>query len=611
MPTFFKRSLVPLAFLGLVSNGVHAGETNVYWGDTHMHTGNSFDVYLFGTPTADWDTAYRFAQGLPVINPTTGTRWQLHTPLDFLVISDHAELMGAMPRLFSDDPVLNETKTGKLIRKMAPEQTEEELLKVYKMFVRAGSGEPTEQGVTATDMFNDLHGGDKRKAAWDTYTEVADSYNQPGQFTTLIGWEWSAMPRGGGNMHRVVFTPQDAKAAQRFQPYSQLESENEEDLWAWLTETSDKLGMDFVAIPHNPNISLGQMFPLVRYNDEPVDADYARRRMQWEQVVEVTQIKGDSEAHPMFSPTDEYADYETYPFVLTADGGAPDPTEGDYVRPGLKRGLEFKTKFGVNPYKFGMIGSTDSHTGISAIEENNFAGKGQHDSKPELRRHPTGLGTSKGWDMGAAGLAGVWAEENTRESLVAAFKRREVYASTGPRITLRFFGGFDFSNRDARSANIAEVGYKKGVPMGGDLAPNGNKAPGFLVAAAKDPIEGNLDRIQIVKGWVDSNGAAQERIYDVALSDGRKDGSEKVGNTVNLDTGEYTNTIGAEQLTAFWEDPEFDPAQDAFYYARVLQIPTPRYSLLDSIALGIDWKESNRPATIQERVYSSPIWFSP
>ena len=313
----------------------------------------------------------------------------------------------------------------------------------------------------------------------------------------------------------------------------------------------------------------------------------------------------------MFSPTDEYADYETYPFVLTADGGTPDPTEGDYVRPGLKRGLEFKTKFGVNPYKFGMIGSTDSHTGISAIEEDNFAGKGQHDSKPELRRHLTGLGTSKGWDMGAAGLAGVWAGENTRESLVAAFKRREVYASTGPRITLRFFGGFDFSNRDARSANIAEVGYKKGVPMGGDLAPNGNKAPGFLVAAAKDPIEGNLDRIQIVKGWVDSNGDAKEKIYDVALSDGRKDGSEKVGNTVNLDTGEYTNTIGAEQLTAFWEDPDFDPAQDAFYYARVLQIPTPRYSLLDSIALGIDWKETNRPATIQERVYSSPIWFSP
>jgi hypothetical protein len=341
----------------------------------------------------------------------------------------------------------------------------------------------------------------------------------------VIGWEWTAMPRGGGNMHRVIFTRQDAKAARRFLPYNQFESENEEDRWAWLTETSDKLDMDFVAIPHNPNISLGQMFPLVRYNDEPVDADYARRRMQWEQVVEVTQIKGDSEVHSMFSPTDEYADFVTYPFVLTADGGTPDPTVGDYVRSGLKRGLEFKTKFDVNPYKFGMIGSTVSHTGISAIEEDNFAGKGQHDSKPELRQHLTGLGTSKGWDMGAAGLAGVWAQENTRESLVAAFKRREVYASTGPRITLRFFGGFDFKSGDAKSGNMAEMGYRKGVPVGGELAPDGKKAPGFLVAAAKDPIEGNLDRIQIVKGWVGSSGKAQEKIYDVALSDGRKDGS--------------------------------------------------------------------------------------
>ncbi len=611
MKNVFKRAFLPLVIPGLVTTGASAQETNVYWGDTHMHTGNSFDVYLFGTPTSDWDTAYRFAQGLPVINPTTGTRWQLHTPLDFLVISDHAELMGALPRLFSDDPVLNETRSGKIIRKMAPRQTEDELLQVYKMFVRAGSGEPTEQGVSAADLVQDLHGGDKRKAAWETYTDLADDYNQPGQFTTLIGWEWSAMPRGGGNMHRVIFTPQDAKAAQRFLPYSQFESENEEDLWAWLTETSETLDVDFVAIPHNPNISMGQMFPLVRYNDEPVDADYAGRRMQWEQVVEVTQIKGDSEAHPLLSPTDEYADYETYPFVLTADGGSPDPTEGDYLRSGLKRGLEFRQQFGVNPYKFGMIGSTDSHTGISAIGEDNFAGKGQHDAIPERRQHPTGLGTSKGWDMGAAGLAGVWARKNTRDSLVAAFKRREVYASTGPRITLRFFGGFNFNSTDARSGSIAEVGYRKGVPMGGDLSPQGKKAPTFLVAAAKDPIEGNLDRIQIVKGWVDSQGEAQEKIYNVALSDGRQDGAQKVGNTVNLKTGEYSNTIGAEQLTAFWEDPDFDPAQNAFYYARVLQIPTPRYSLLDSIALGIDWADTNRPATIQERAYSSPIWFSP
>ena len=610
-PLRSKSAAISLACALLTTGTVAiAGQTNLYWGDTHLHTSNSFDVYLFGTPTSTWDTAYRFAKGLPVINPATDTRWQLSTPLDFLVIADHAELMGALPRVFAGDSVVADTKMGKLIREMAPDQTEEQLLKVYKMFVRAGTGETTEQGVTAKDLYKDLHAGDKRKAAWDKYIDAAEQHNKPGEFTALIGWEWSAMPRGG-NQHRVIFTPDDGATARKFQPYSQLESENEEDLWAWLDTTSKETGARFVAIPHNPNISMGQMFPLVRYNGQPVDAEYGVRRMMWEPLVEITQIKGDSEAHPLFSPTDEYADFETYQFVLTADGGTPDPTEGDYVRAGLKRGLEFKASTGVNPFKVGMIGSTDSHTGISAIEENNFAGKGQHDSRPQLRTHMTGLGTSKGWDMGASGLVGAWAEENTRESLTKAFKRKEVYASTGPRIQLRFFGGFEFKDRDARANDLAAVGYKKGVPMGSDLQADGNKVPGFLVAASRDPIEANLDRIQIVKGWVDSTGISHEKVYDVALSDGRKKGSQKVGNTVDLDTGEYTNTIGAEQLATVWADPDFDPVQHAFYYARVLQIPTPRYSLLDSIALGINWKETNRPATIQERAYSSPIWYTP
>ena len=460
------------------------------------------------------------------------------------------------------------------------------------------------------DLYTDLHGGDKRAGFWQSHIDAAERHNTPGEFTTLIGWEWSAMPKGG-NQHRVVFMAEGAETARKFLPYSQLESENEEDLWDWLDKTAQETGASFVAIPHNPNISLGQMFPLVRYNGQPVDTDYARKRMMWEPVVEVTQIKGDSEAHPMFSPTDEYADFETYPFVLTADGGTPDPTEGDYVRGGLKRGLQFAAKTGVNPFQVGMIGSTDSHTGMSAVEENNFAGKGQHDSRPELRPHLTGLGTSRGWDMGASGLVGVWAPENTRESLVDAFKRKEVYASTGPRIQLRFFGGYDFKAQDTQAKDLASVGYSKGVPMGSSLQADGNKAPRFLIAASKDPLEGNLDRIQIVKGWVDGEGESRERIYDVALSDGRQDGSEKVGNTVDLATGQYTNTIGEEQLSAYWQDPDFDPSRHAFYYVRVLQIPTPRYSLLDAIALGIDPKETNRPATLQERAYSSPIWYSP
>jgi hypothetical protein len=601
-------TLLLLVLLG--AQGATARDTQLLWGDTHLHTSNSFDVYLFGTATSTPDNAYRFAKGQPVINPVTGTRWQLSTPLDFLVVADHAEALGAIPRVFADDPVVADTKTGKIIRAMAPEQADEDLQAVYLMMQGAGSGRATEQGLTAKDIYLDIHAGDKRSKAWEDYIDTAERHNTPGEFTALIGWEWTAQPNGG-NQHRVVFTPDDAATARKFLPYSQLESENEEDLWAWLDKTSRDTGARFVAIPHNPNLSIGQMFPLLRYNGQPVDADYARRRMMWEPVAEVTQIKGDSEAHPLLSPTDEYADYETYSFIMVPEGGIGVPNEGDYLRSGLRRGLEFKGKTGANPFKVGMIGSTDSHTGISAVEENNFAGKGQHDARPGQRPNPVGIGSARGWDMGAAGYAGVWAEENTREAITDAFKRKEVYATTGPRIRLRFFGGFDFREKDARARDIAVVGYSKGVPMGGDLRATGDKAPCFLLAASKDPLEANLDRIQIVKGWVDSAGQSHEKIYDVALSDGRTDGSVKVGSTVDLESGKYTNTIGAEQLSAVWTDPEFDPSQDAFYYARVLQIPTPRYSLIDSIALGTDWQETGRPATIQERAYSSPIWFEP
>jgi hypothetical protein len=325
--------------------------------------------------------------------------------------------------------------------------------------------------------------------------------------------------------------------------------------------------------------------------------------------VEVTQIKGDSETHPALSPTDEFADFETYNFALTPDGTRPEPTKADYVRSGLRRGLELEKKIGVNPYKVGMIGSSDTHTGISAIEETNFAGKGQHDATPEQRSHPTGIGSSKGWDMGAAGWVGVWAESNTRQSIVDAFQRKEVYATTGPRITLRFFGGFDFTEDDLNS--ILDSGYGRGVPMGGDLNQTGEKAPTFMITALKDPDAANLDRIQVVKGWLKENGESEEKIYDVALSDGREDGTVKVGNTVDLETGKYTNTIGDPELSAVWTDPDFDPGQNAFYYVRVLEIPTPRYSLLDALALGIDVKDTGHPATIQERVYSSPIWYNP
>jgi hypothetical protein len=591
---------------------VSEGAPLLLWGDTHQHTSNSFDVYLFGTPSSTPETAYRFAKGLPVINPTTGERWQLSRPLDFLVVADHAEALGSIPRLFNGDKNLTETKSGKVMLEIGNEQSSKELQAVYELMVLAGSGMENEHKLSAEQLYVDIHGGDKRQSAWEEYVDVADAHNEPGKFTTLIGWEWSSQP-AGGNLHRVVFMPQGAEVAKKFLPFSSLESQDPEKLWQWLEARSNETGADFVAIPHNPNISIDQMFALNRMNGKPVDKEYAKTRMQWEPVVEVTQIKGDSETHPLLSPNDEFADFETYQFVLTPDGRTPDPTEADYARSGLRRGLALAEQLGENPYKFGMIGSTDSHTGIPAVDETAFAGKGQHDSKPALRPHPTGLGSSKGWDMAAAGYVAVWAKDNTRKEIYNAFMRKEVYASTGPRITLRFFGGFDFKKRDLSDRSLLKAGYKKGVPMGGDLIlPEGKvKAPRFLVSVMKDPEGANLDRIQIVKGWTTEDGKTLEKVYDVALSDGRTDGSEKVGNTVDLQTGKYTNSIGESQLKAYWVDPDFNPNQQAFYYVRVLEIPTPRYSLLDSIALNQDVQKTNRPATLQERVYSSPIWFTP
>ena len=584
-------------------------ETQVLWGDTHLHTSDSFDVILFGTPNSTPDTAIRFAKGLPVISPTTQTPWQLSRPLDFVVVSDHAEAMGSMNRLFADDPEFTETKTGKVILEMAPDRTDEQLILVYGMLAETGSGGENEYGLTPEDIYNDLHAGEKRRSTWESQIATVDGHNEPGKFTTFIGWEWSAQPNAG-NLHRVIFTPQGGDVASQFLPFSQLESEDPEMLWQWLEETSQATDAQFIAIPHNPNISAGQMFKTTTQSGEPITAEYAETRMKWEPVVEITQIKGDSETHPVLSPDDAFADFETYQFILVPGGGEADPTEADYVRSGLKTGLELGAATGGNPFKMGVIGSTDSHTGMTSVEENHFGGKGQHDAFPSLRSHETGIGDSKGWDMGAAGFAAVWATENTRQSIFDAFQRKEIYGSTGPRISLRFFGGFDFLDEDAQSAELASVGYSKGVPMGGELVGANDRAPTFLIAALKDPMRGNLDRIQIVKGWLDDKGSSQEKVFDVALSDGRTDGSVLVGNTVNETTGEYTNDIGDVELRSVWTDPEFDSTQNAFYYVRVLEIPTPRYSLYDAIALGIDPKETGHPAAIQERAYSSAIWYS-
>jgi hypothetical protein len=452
--------------------------------------------------------------------------------------------------------------------------------------------------------------------AWHDIVETAERHNDPGTFTSLLGWEWSSIPMGA-NLHRIVISPDGAEKGKQFLPYGSDQSQYPEDLWQWLDETQQQTGARFLAIPHNSNISKGYMFDDTTLRGEPITAEYARRRMQWEPVVEATQIKGDSETRSDFSPEDEFADFENYDYYIQV-GQKNDykASAADYIRPALKRGLSIGQQVGVNPYKFGLIGSTDAHTGLSTSEEGNFWGKMASDSTPETKERLGAKIRSNGWNMSASGIAAVWAEENTREAIYAAFKRKEVYATSGPRLRVQMFAGWDFPEGAESSESFSAIGSQFGVPMGGDLTAGDNdgKAPVFLLRAVKDPLGANLDRLQVVKGWIDSAGQQHEKVYNVAWSDDRQldtNGNlSPVGNTVDLSSGRYDNSIGQPEFSLRWTDPDFGPQQSAFYYVRVLQIPTPRNGLLDSLALELD--EPPRGAkTIQERAYSSPIWYQP
>jgi hypothetical protein len=605
------------------------GASRVFWGDTHLHTSYSPDAYLLRNATADPDTAYRWAKGLPVIHPYNRARVQIGTPLDFLVVSDHAEFMGVIPNLLQGNPLVADTETGKRYRQMFDEGRQVEVF--TELIAQVNGIVPPDP-----DLYNDQINSE----VWASIMEAADRHNEPGVFTAFMGWEWSSTPNGN-NLHRVVVMREGKEKGEQFIPYNSLDSNRPEDLWDWLEMTSDKTGAHFIAIPHNSNISGGLMFSLTDSDGALITPDYAEARMKWEPIVEVTQIKGDSETHPDLSPDDDFADYETYEHLIAAEGAETtsmfthaflagldeddrayvemnqDLVEkrSNYVRSGLIRGLVIQNRIGANPYKFGVIGSTDSHSGLSSAEEGNFWGKMALDSTPDSKSEEIIPGTT-GWDMGAAGMVAVWANENSREDLFDAMQRKETYATTGPRIQLRFFGGWSYADADLQGEDFAMRAYDKGVPMGGDLPPRGaNAAPTFIMSALKDPAGANLDRVQIVKGWLDDEGMPQERVYDVAWSDERTevaDGKlEFVGNTVDLETGNYTNSIGDTALAARWTDPDFDPAQAAMYYVRVIEIPTPRHTLLDAIALGMDVSETGHPATIQERAYSSPIWYTP
>jgi len=601
-------------------------EKQLLWGDTHLHSTYSSDAFTNGNLTATPDTAYRYAKGMPVVHPGHQARVQIGTPLDFLVVSDHAEYLGVIRSLYlnpmvTDGLTLRERLWTRFVQYLLRDAIDEQSGR--KLFTSI-LPKPSENAVTAMEGWEEdrVSGLIPRQPTvevdtWRLITETADAHNEPGDFTALIGWEYSLIP-GGANLHRIVLADIDAAQAQTFAPFGFDDSSFPSDLWTWLDETSQATGGNFIAIPHNSNISKGSMFDVRDIRGDDIDLDYAEIRRYWEPVVEITQIKGDSETHPALSPNDPFADFETYPYYIQREWTDYVPQRGDYIRSGLKTGLELAASVGANPYQFGVIGSTDAHTALPSAEEDNFHGKMATDSIPSRKDggwSEDARGTF-GWGMSASGLAAVWATENTREAIVAAMRRREVYATSGPRIAVRTYGGLNLKEAAIESAAFPADIQLQAVPMGGEIIGAANEDHfSLIVEAQADPKSAYLDRIQIIKGWIDASGQTHERVFDAAVSGAERrlaDGSVMpVGSSVDLKTGLTANTIGSPRLSVVWHDPEFDPEQSAFYYARVLQIPTARHSLLDKLALGDDGIDTRRPDTIQERAYTSPIWYRP
>ena len=590
----------------------------VYWGDSHLHTGLSMDAGLFGCRLG-LEEAYRFARGEQVI-ASSGQPVKLSRPLDWLVIADHSDGMGMVNDLAAASPEVTRFEQGAR----------------WAKGMRAG-------GQTAVDTAMDLIGafsqgkvdpelmamyspGSKIYATiWDKVVEAADAYNDPGTFTALIGSEWTSLVMGS-NLHRNVIFRDNADRARQVMPYTTQEPIGSTDplkLYKWMENYEAKTGGTVLALAHNGNLSNGIMFPVdAQYTGRKLDAFYVEQRAKWEPMYEITQIKGDGETHPFLSPDDVFADYETWDAgnLDLSEAKKPEMLQYEYGREALKNGLLLEARLGTNPYKFGLVGSTDSHTGLSTAEEGNFFGKHSGaEPSPERMKHAfaeTENGKFDGWQQVASGLAGVWAKENTREAIFDAMARREVYATTGSRIMVRFFGGWDYTPDDLNSRQPAFRGYEKGVPMGGNFsARKGDKSPTFMVYALHDPIIGaNLDRIQIVKGWLDGKSKTHEKVYDVAWSDNRKpdrDGKlPLVGNTVDIKNATWINNIGASELGTVWTDPEFDSKERAFYYARVIEIPTPRWIVYDAFRFGVEIPKDAKTIH-QERAYTSPIWYTP
>jgi hypothetical protein len=579
----------------------------VFFGDTHVHTAISNDAFGAGN-TLGPEEAYRFARGDEIVT-SHGERVRLNQPLDFLVVADHAEAYAAFQEIYAANPKMMTNSTVREWHELMKAGTQESNQKLAEAFANSMLSRSLPQVLFDVDLL---------KSMWEEHLDVTEMYNEPGKFTAFQGYEWTSTPKGA-NLHRVVIFKDGADKVGQVLPFSAYDSEDVEDLYDYFTSYSNQTGGDVLSIAHNGNWSSGTMFDVKTHTGGPLTKAYAEQRMKWEPLYEVTQMKGDGEAHPMLSPEDEFADYETWDTSLSGVPKTVERLTGEYGRSGLKRGLELEEKIGSNPYKVGFIGSTDTHTSLATADEDNFFGKLSHVEPSQYRwEHVIGkLGefTLMGKDMVASGYAAVWATENTREAIFDAMRRKETYATTGPRMLVRFFGGWDFVAEDANTRLPGEVGYEKGVPMGADLsnAPKG-KAPTFLVAALKDVFSGNLDRIQIVKGWLDENGNSQEKVYDVAWSGDRKPDANgrlpSVGSTVDVGNATWKNTIGAPDLIGVWTDPDFHPDQKAFYYARVIEIPTPRWSAYDAVRYKTEMRD-DVVMTTTERAYTSPIWYTP
>ena len=634
-----KDVLIFMCIIPLTIFNVHAEEyyspamnynypSTVYWGDTHLHTNLSTDANGMGNRNLSPDDAYEFAKGR-MVAAHNGQKAKLHRALDFLVVADHGANMGVMAGLAKKDPQLLSTIAGKRwyhewkkvpIEVGAAGVINKSSLRHKSMSFEGDGG-----------FFWRLTGGENpqvvsdrtfRYSVWNNIIQTADKHNDPGRFTAFSGYEWTSNTPAA--IHRVVIFKDDHDRVSKVLPFTKYDSDRPEKLWAYMTNYELETGGQVLAIPHNSNLASGKMFSSKNSDGILISSEEAKIRSRWEPLVEVTQYKGDSETHPFLSPDDDFSDYETWNGWMGKELGKALTEKqkinlpNDYIRSSLKLGLQVKERIKINPFKFGLIGSTDSHSSFSAADENNFWGKMVQDNPNAERMDMQALPwapESKNWEYAASGYAAVWAEENTRESLFAAMKRKEVYASTGPRITVRFFGGWDYEENDAFKPNLARIGYEKGVPMGGDLtsAPK-DKSPTFLIRSVKDPDGANLDRVQVIKGWHHVNGELHEKVYNVALSDNRKDKgpkTKKVGNTVDIPNASYTNTIGDPELAVVWIDPDFDKDELAFYYVRVLEIPTPRWTAYDAKYFQLKNIPKDVPMITQERAYTSPIWYTP